>query len=198
MSLSKIVSKASVIILLFFLIYSCKKKDELIYGTVTDIDGNVYKTIVIGTQTWMAENLKVTNYNDSNSIPLVMDNSEWVALRKDAFCWYNNSEDTYKKVYGALYNAYTVSEGKLCPAGWHVPSVTEWETLCTYLGGDTVAGGKLKSTIVWNSPNTGADNSSGFTALPGGYVILHNSSNKSAIFLSLSKGVMYFNAECLL
>ncbi len=168
---------------------SCKKKDDnnnnttpinnneiifnpnLTYGTETDIDGNVYKTITIGTQTWMAENLKVTKYNDDTSIPLVTDNTAWTKLTTPGYCWSNNDEATYKNTYGALYNWHAVNTGKLCPTGWHVPADSEWTTLTTYLGGDTIAGGKLKEIGIthWRSPNTGATNSSGFTALPGGY-----------------------------
>jgi uncharacterized protein (TIGR02145 family) len=139
--------------------------------TVTDNDGNVYNTVTIGTQTWMAENLKTTKYNDNTSIPLVTDNTAWAALTTSGYCWYNNDAATYKATYGALYNWYTVNTGKLCPTGWHVPTDAEWTTLTTYLGGESIAGGKLKATgtTYWASPNTGATNESGFTALPGGY-----------------------------
>jgi uncharacterized protein (TIGR02145 family) len=139
-------------------------------NTVTDIDGNTYKTVVIGTQTWMAENLKTTKYNDDTTIPNVTDSAAWAELTTPAYCWYNNDVTTYKATYGALYNWYTVNTGNLCPTGWHVPSDTEWTTLTTYLSGESVAGGKLKEigTSHWSSPNTGASNSSGFTALPGG------------------------------
>ncbi len=142
---------------------------NLTYGTVSDIDGNVYKTIRIGTQTWMAENLKTTKYNDGTSVPNVTDLSAWNALTSPGYCWCLNDASTYKAVYGALYNWYTVNTGKLCPEGWHVPSYDECNTLVTYLGGVDVAGGKLKETGTthWNSPNEGATNESGFTALPG-------------------------------
>jgi uncharacterized protein (TIGR02145 family) len=149
---------------------------NLTYGTVIDIEGNVYKTIQIGsksiqsTQVWMAENLKTTSYNDGTSIPNVTDNAIWGGLSTGAYCWYNNDAATYKNIYGALYNWYTVNTAKLCPAGWHVPNDSEWTTLITYLGGYSVAGGKLKETGTthWLSPNTGATNESGFTALPSG------------------------------
>ena len=138
--------------------------------TVSDIDGNVYNTVTIGTQVWMKENLKTTKYNDNTSIPLVTDNTEWYALNTPGYCWYNNDAATYKATYGALYRWYTVNTGKLCPLGWHVPTDEEWTILTTYLGGESLAGGKLKEqgTIHWLSPNTGATNESGFTALPGG------------------------------
>jgi uncharacterized protein (TIGR02145 family) len=143
---------------------------DLTYGSVSDNDGNTYKTIQIGTQTWMAENLKTTKYNDGTTIPLVTGTTAWAALSTPGYCWYRNDAATYKATYGALYNWYTVNTGKLCPTGWHVPSDAEWTTLTIYLGGGTVAGGKLKETGTthWLSPNTGATNETGFTALPGG------------------------------
>ncbi|MDX9696942.1 MAG: fibrobacter succinogenes major paralogous domain-containing protein [Bacteroidales bacterium] len=134
---------------------------------VTDIDGNVYKTVVIGSQEWMAENLKTTKYNDGTPISLITDNTAWPTT-SGAYCWYNNDIGN-KTTYGALYNWYAVVDSrKLCPVGWHVPTDTEWSTLTTYLGGESVAGGKMKAITLWASPNMGADNSSGFTALPGG------------------------------
>jgi len=141
------------------------------YGNnVTDIDGNVYHVVTIGTQTWMVENLKATRYNDGTAIPLVTDSVAWNALSTPEYCWYNNNSITYKNTYGALYNWYTVNTGKLAPTGWHVPADSEWSVLTTYLGGESVAGGKLKETGTthWGSPNTAATNETGFTALPGG------------------------------
>jgi len=145
--------------------------------TVTDVDGNTYSTVTIGTQVWMAENLKVTKYNDGTAISNVTNNTTWAYLTTGAYCWYNNDATTYKSTYGALYNWYTANTGKLCPSGWHVPAEEEWTVLGTYLGGTYSAGspntvgGKLKETGTnhWFSPNTGATNESGFTALPGGY-----------------------------
>lgn len=137
--------------------------------TVTDIDGNVYNTVEIGTQQWMAENLKVTKYNEGTAIPLVTDGIGWNNLTTPGYCWYNNDNTTYGDVYGALYNWYGVNAGNFCPVGWHVPSDPEWTVLNDYLGGSSVAGGKLKASILWNSPNTGATDEAGFTALPGGY-----------------------------
>ncbi|MCL6102788.1 MAG: fibrobacter succinogenes major paralogous domain-containing protein [Bacteroidetes bacterium] len=138
-------------------------------NTVTDVDGNVYKTVAIGTQTWIVENLKVTKLNDGTSIPNVTANNAWSILATPGYCWYNNDMSN-KNVYGGLYNWYTVSTGKLCPTGWHVPSVSEWTTLINFLGSETVAGGKMKETGLshWITPNAGATNSSGFTALPAG------------------------------
>jgi len=136
-----------------------------------DADGNTYTFVTIGTQTWFAENLKTTKYNDGTPIPLVTDNTVWTNLTTPGYCWYSNDAVTNKNTYGALYNWYTVNTGKLCPIGWHVPTDAEWTTLTTYLGGPTIAGGKLKETGIshWNSPNSGATNSSSFTALPSGY-----------------------------
>jgi uncharacterized protein (TIGR02145 family) len=135
----------------------------------TDGDGNVYNTVTIGTQVWMIENLKTTKYNDGTAITNVTGDASWSVLATGAYCDYdNNSANSVS--YGRLYNWYAVNSNKLCPAGWHVPSDTEWTTLTTYLEGVTVAGGKLKETGTshWTDPNTGATNSSGFTALPGG------------------------------
>jgi uncharacterized protein (TIGR02145 family) len=139
--------------------------------TVKDIDGNVYKTVTIGKQVWMKENLKTTKYNDGKAIPLVTDDKTWETLTAPAYCWYKNDAKAYKNAYGALYNWYTVNTNKLCPKGWHIPADSEWTKLTTYLGGESVAGGKLKETGTnhWESPNTGATNESGFTALPSGY-----------------------------
>ena len=145
-------------------------------GVVSDIDGNVYHYITIGTQVWMVENLKTTRYNDGTAIPNVTDGSAWSNLSTPAYCWYENSQYTYKNTYGAMYNWYTVNTGKLCPNGWHVPTDSEWTTLITYVG-ESGAGGKLKETgfAHWESPNTGATNESGFGALPGGQRIYDSS-----------------------
>ncbi len=137
---------------------------------VTDHDGNAYSVVTIGTQVWMGENLKTTTYNDGNPIINVVNGREWANLTTPAYAWYNNSETAYKDPYGAIYNWYAVSTGKLCPVGWHVPSDEEFGTLITYLGGDKIAGGKIKEagTDHWTTPNLGATNGSGFTALPAG------------------------------
>ncbi len=137
--------------------------------TVADYDGNEYNTVTIGTQVWMQENLKVTHYRNGDAIANVTDNTAWTNQTSGAFCWYDNNETTNKPIYGALYNYYTTVDNRnLCPTGWHVPTDAEWIVLEDFLGGRTVAGGKLKSPLLWASPNTGADNSSSFTALPGG------------------------------
>ena len=143
-------------------------------ATVTDIEGTIYQIVQIGTQVWMAENLKTTKYNNGIAIPYVTDGGIWGNLTSPGYCWYNY-QSTYGNTYGALYNWYAVNTDSLCPTGWHVPTQVEWTTLTDHLGGTSIAGGKLKEigTTHWNSPNTGATNESGFTALPGGYRSLY-------------------------
>jgi uncharacterized protein (TIGR02145 family) len=147
--------------------------------TVKDIDGNIYNTVQIGSQCWTKENLKVTKYIDGSVIPLdtsggingVGTGQTWSGRTSGARTLYGNNQNNLT-TYGYLYNWYTVADIKgLCPNGWHVPSDGEWSTLTAYLGGERVAGGKMKSvgTTYWISPNTGATNESGFSALPGGY-----------------------------
>ena len=162
---------------------------ELNYDTVTDIDGNTYKTIKIGEQEWMAQNLATTHFNDGKPIPLVTDNDDWSNLSSSAYCWYYNDDDKYqqyynitsfKEVYGALYTWRTVETGKLCPSGWHVSTDGEWKQLERYLGMDSISidrtggrgnvGVKLKETgnSHWKEDmDIDATNESGFTALPG-------------------------------
>jgi uncharacterized protein (TIGR02145 family) len=140
--------------------------------SVTDIDGNTYKTIGIGSQEWMAENLKTTSYRNGDLIgtttPATLDISGEPTPKYQWACGGNESNVT---TYGRLYTWYAVTDSRnVCPTGWHVPTDAEWTTLTDYLGGISVAGGKLKEsgTTHWNSPNTGATNETGFTALPGG------------------------------
>ncbi len=124
------------------------------------------KTIKIGEQDWMAENLKTTKFNDGTAIPLVDDdNSLWSNLKTPAYSWYKNQETTYRSTFGALYNWYTVIAGNLCPTGWHVPTNQEFNILRTIAGGNAL---KEPGLAHWVSPNTGATNLSGFTLLPGG------------------------------
>ncbi|NOU17154.1 MAG: hypothetical protein HOO91_06305 [Bacteroidales bacterium] len=134
-------------------------------GTVTDIDGNSYKTVIIGTQEWMAENLKVTHYRNGDPITNITDNTQWVNERtQGAWCSYNN-DAANKTTYGLLYNFYAIADSRgICPTGWHVPSDAEWDILISYLGGVDIAGYKMKKT----GNNIDADNSSGFSALLGG------------------------------
>lgn len=141
-------------------------------NTVTDIDGNVYRTVVIENQIWMAENLKVTHYRNGDAIPNVTGSDPgWVTLITGAYCSYDNN-DSNIDTYGLLYNWYALDDSRgLAPAGWHIPSDAEWTILVNYLGGQYLAGGKLKETGTthWQSPNTGATNETEFSGLPGGY-----------------------------
>jgi len=140
-----------------------------IYGSVTDIDGNIYSTVLIGNQWWMAENLKAAYFADGSEIPNETSNVAWINLSSPAWCNYENSASN-DITYGKLYNWFTVaSPQNVCPAGWHVPTDAEWTILIDYLGGQNVAGGKMKSTTGWNAPNTAATNESGFSGLPGGF-----------------------------
>ena len=154
---------------------------DLTFTTLlADVEGNTYNTINIGTQVWMAENLKTTKYNDGTPIPNITDNTTWIALTTGAYSDYSNTPAN-SITYGRLYNWYVVDNNaatkvasnggrNVCPTSWHVPSDAEWTTLTTYLGGESIAGDKLKEsgTAHWASPNTGATNETGFTALPGG------------------------------
>ncbi|NOX65592.1 MAG: hypothetical protein GXO85_07285 [Chlorobi bacterium] len=156
------------------------KQNTNVSGTVTDIEGNVYKTVKIGSQWWMAENLKVTKYRNNETISKITDNSEWQNLSTGAFCSYEN-DDANIKVYGLLYNWFAVKRD-LAPKGWHIPSDDDWKELEMYLGMsrasvDTIfqrgsdEGGKLKETgtTYWQSPNKGATNEINFSALPAGF-----------------------------
>jgi uncharacterized protein (TIGR02145 family) len=184
----KKIIKSSVLVLFVILVTNgCKKdnidnptngkttavfKSGITYGTMTDQDGNIYKTVTIGTQTWMAENLRTTKYRDGTTIPNVTDNAAWFALTTGAYCSYNNTTNVDSiATFGRLYNWYAVNTGKLAPHGWHVPSDAEWTTLTTYLGGTAIAGDKLKEIGVshWRNTTTEATNEIGFTALPGGF-----------------------------
>jgi uncharacterized protein (TIGR02145 family) len=148
------------------------------YGTITDQQGNVYKTIVIGNQEWMAENLKTSIYRNGEEIANVTDNTQWSGFTTGAWCYYNN-DSQYDCPYGKLYNWYAVADPRnVCPMGWHVPTDAEWSVLINYLdpnadGGNNfsnIAGGELKSTGLqyWLSPNQNATNESGFSGLPAG------------------------------
>ncbi len=139
-------------------------------AAVTDIDGNVYDTVRIGAQTWMVQNLRVTHYRNGDTIPHRKDNTQWCNFISGAYCNYSNDVDK-GAVYGRLYNWYAVNDPrKIAPEGWHVATDAEWQALCDYLGGLTVAGGKLKEAGLthWETPNTAASNESGFTGLPAG------------------------------
>lgn len=138
--------------------------------TITDIDGNSYTTVTLGTQTWMAQNLKTTKYNDGTSIEKVENSYTWTELSTGAYCWYDNNI-TNKNIYGALYNWYAVESGNLCPIGWHVPTDAEWTVLENYLivhDSTNYIGQHLKSTTLWYQSNNGTDRH-GFGVYPAGW-----------------------------
>lgn len=175
------------LILLLAVAVSCSKNNTPVtdfqYGSLSDNEGNVYKTITIGSQTWMAENLRSIKLNDGTAIPNVTNNNTWSTLTTPAYCYYGNDSVGYKGTYGAFYNWYTVQTNKLCPVGWHVPSDQEWTTLSTSLGVDSLAGGKLKAVgaIFWYSPNSYATNVTGFGGLGCGYRFYNGSYHNSGI-----------------
>ena len=143
-----------------------------IYRTPSDFCANCTETsVLIGTQQWSTCNLNVTTYRDGTPIPEVTDPSAWAALTTGAWCWYNNDSASNNCPFGKLYNFYAVSDPRgICPIGWHIPSDGELTLLTNYLGGASIAGGKMKSiSNLWNGTNLGATNSSGFTGLPGGW-----------------------------
>ena len=172
-------------IMLFAL--SCKKENTAIQSTgstdeiavaelVTGINDTAPKAVRIGNQVWMTRNLDVTRYRNGDRIPYVASKAKWASLKTGAWCWYSN-DSANGRIYGKLYNWYAVNDPRgLAPAGWHIPTDKEWTKLTDYLGGDAVAGGKMKSTGtiesgtgLWYAPNTDATNSSSFAGLPGGY-----------------------------
>ncbi len=154
---------------------------NLTYGSVTDIDGNIYKIITIGDQVWMAENLKTTKYNNGDLIGTTIPATQYIQSENTPkYQWAYNGDECYVDTYGRLYTWYSVTDSRgVCPTSWHVPTDAEWLTLSTYLENETYSGGKLKeiSTAHWLSPNTGATNQSGFTALPGGLRSVNNTFN---------------------
>lgn len=179
----------------FMLSGGCEKEEETVFlkgtGQVTDIDGNVYPTVIIGhpfldmgTQEWMAEDLRVIHYRDGSPIVYAANADEWHHIEEGAgvYTFYDFDYDQYGQYYGPLYNGYTVTHpAGLCPAGWRMPTIDEWETLTVYLGTRNKAGGRMKSLRTapgdghprWDSPNTGATNESGFSALPAGLMGTH-------------------------
>ena len=173
-----------------YMVPTSATQEAILTGTVTDIDGNVYQTVKIGDQWWMAENLKVTHYRNGAAIPLVTSDDDWYNLLTGARCAYDNDQSEVA-TYGYLYNWYAVNDSRnIAPTGWHVPTDAEWSTLVTYLGGDNVAGEKMKEigTNHWLSPITGATNESGFAALPGGY------RNSNGSFRPLGYGATFWSS----
>lgn len=170
---------------LFVVFFGCSSSTDANSNLddVTDIDGNIYQTVISCSQTWTKSNLNVSKYSDGTLIPQVNDPAQWANLTTGAWCYYENSTEN-GFTYGKLYNWYAVAgiydaaslsntalRKKLAPTGWHIPTDTEWTALIDCLGGETVAGGKMKETNTgfWQSPNIGATNESNFTAFPGGY-----------------------------
>jgi uncharacterized protein (TIGR02145 family) len=188
---------------------------DLTYGTVSDIDGNAYATIEIGTQVWMAENLKVSHYPDGTPITQISDEAEWNDMTPDvqAYCWYNNLTE-YSDTSGALYTWAAAMNGELssdtvpsgvqgvCPDGWHLPSDAEWKILEMFLGMTQAdadnydwrgsdEGGQLKETGFsnWAFPNTGGSNSSGFTTVPGGF------RSAKGVFYSVDQNAAFWSSK---
>ena len=169
------------VLLAFVFVAGCKTVNPPEFGgTVKDIEGNEYHTVTIGTQTWMIENLKTTRFNDSTKISMTSDSAAWTNLKVPGYCWYNNDSVANKNVYGALYNWYAVNNGKLAPKGWHVPNEEEWTVLENNVNDYLYTAGSLSKTLAaagnWATSirsgaignNIALNNSSGFTALPGG------------------------------
>jgi uncharacterized protein (TIGR02145 family) len=164
-----IIAALFLLILSINLFNSCKKDKES--TSVSDVDGNIYKIVTIGNQTWMAENLKTTKYRNGEQIQNVTDAAQWSYLTTAAYCNYSNNVSNANS-YGSLYNWFAVKDSRnIAPLGWHVPTDSEWTILINFLGGDSIAGAKLKETGLthWSSPNTGATNETGFTSLPSGF-----------------------------
>jgi uncharacterized protein (TIGR02145 family) len=178
-----------IVVFILFVSNSCKKDESSPpVTTVKDPDGNIYNIIVIGSQSWMKENLKTTKLNDGNFILNVTDDDLWSSATNAAYCWYNN-DNINKDQYGALYNFYSVKTGKLCPSGWHVPSDSEWTKLVDYLISNgynydgTTSENKVSKSLssnagwgtstfegtVGNNDYPSSQNKTGFTAMPGGY-----------------------------
>ncbi len=161
-------------------------------GTVTDVDGNTYKTVKIGDQWWMAENLKVAHYRNGDAIPNVTDNEQWKNLNTGAYCAFENNSNN-AAVYGYLYNWFAVNDSRnIAPEGWHVPTDEEWQALVDFLGRETAVGGRMKEagTTHWKMPNTGAINEIGFSVLPAGF----HGSYGAGEFHDLGEGAFFWSA----
>ena len=179
---------------------------QLITGfsqTVTDVDGNTYNTVSIGNQIWLTENLKTTKFNNQDPIPLVTDNTLWSTQTEAAYCSYQD-DNLLANEYGNLYNWHVLNDIRnVCPTGYHVPSILEWEALIDFLGGAAVAGGKLKEAGLahWIDPNTGATNSSGFTLLPSGWRAHNNGFYENLTYMAYqwsSTSIDALNASIML
>jgi uncharacterized protein (TIGR02145 family) len=158
------------IIILAFIFVKCTVENNNITVEGCEKSSNICE-VMIGNQIWMCKNLNVDHYRNGDPIPEVRDNDTWIHITTGAWCYYDNNSAN-GVIYGKLYNWYAVNDPRgLAPEGWHIPSGAEWTVLENYLGGWDAAGGKMKETgtVHWNSPNIGATNSSGFSALPGGW-----------------------------
>lgn len=202
----------TMIIIFLFVANSCKKDDDntinqtngkttaifnssLTYGTMTDQDGNEYKTFNINGQTWMTENLRTTKYQNGDAIPKIGDSATWASLTTGAFCNYNKTEDIDTiATFGRLYNWYAVSDSRnLAPVGWHVATKTDWYLLTILLGGENIAGSKLKEigNLHWFGVNSDVTNESGLTVLPSG---LRHPSNSSFCCMG-SRGIFWSSTQ---
>jgi uncharacterized protein (TIGR02145 family) len=163
-------------------------------STLTDVDNNNYELVLINEKYWMAENLRTTKYRDGSDITTGLDSSTWVSTAFGAYAIYDNSTTNENK-YGMLYNYYAASDPRgICPEGWHIPTKEEFDAMVTFLGGEDEAGGALRTTTGWTEPNTGATNSSGFSALPGGFRTTQNDYNAlgtHAYFMTLGTDQSY-------
>jgi uncharacterized protein (TIGR02145 family) len=170
---------------------------------VVDVDGNTYNTVSIGNQIWLTENLKTTKFNNQDPIPLITDNTLWSTQTEAAYCSYQD-DNLLANEYGNLYNWHVLNDIRnVCPTGYHVPSILEWEELIDFLGGTAVAGGKLKEAGLahWIDPNTGATNSSGFTLLPSGWRAYNNGSYENLTHMAYqwsSTSIDALNASIML
>ena len=178
--------KKSLLLIFISLTAVLKSKAQSTGSGLMDIEGNTYKSILLGKQEWMMDNLKVTKYRNGQSIPHIQDSIVWNAWKNGAYVFYKN--DTK---HGILYNWMAVNDSRgVCPTGWHVPSSFEWDTLAKFLGGNEVAGGKMKTKLHWETPNTSATNESSFHALPKGMYGVNGSFNnigKNAYWWSSSE-----------
>ena len=173
--------KKIVIVVLGVFLYSCSTKTEnnidwtnlhVVGNDVTDYDGNVYNTVVINgsNQTWTTSNLNVSHYRNGDVIPQVTDDLQWATLTTGAWCYYNNDPAT-AEIYGKMYNWYAIKDSRgLAPAGYHIPTDTEWSNLVAAIGGESVAGQRMKDLgDSWNETISPATNTTGYSGLPGGY-----------------------------
>ena len=186
-------------------IYSCSTNSN--DNSSNPVVPAILSSSTIGSQIWQSTNLNVTTYRDGTPIPQVSNPSSWARLTTGAWCYYNN-DPANEATYGKLYNWYAVAgihdndpntpNKVLAPVGWHIPTDTEWTTLSTFLGGETIAGGKMKEigTVNWYSPNTGATNSSSFNGLPGGYITVSGNVTSSFNFIK-QNGVWWSSSELL-